>query len=177
MSNVFLTGYRATGKTTVAELIAAALGKEAVDADVFLEQRAGKTIAQIFEEEGEQGFRDRETEVVLELANGEDMVVALGGGAILREENRRALDGRGVTVWLTASPNVIFERMNTDPLTGQRRPALTSAGGLEEIRSLLAVRTPLYQAVADFTVDTDTNTPQQVAEEIVARIRRESAGR
>ncbi len=176
MSNVFLTGYRATGKTTVAELIAAALGKEAVDADVFLEQRAGKTIAQIFQEEGEQGFRDRETEVVQELAHGEDRVVALGGGAILREENRRALEGRGVTVWLTASPNVIFERMNTDPSTGQRRPALTSAGGLEEIRSLLAVRTPLYQAVADFTVDTDTNTPQQVAEEIVARISRESAG-
>ena len=87
-------------------------------------------------------------------------MIALGGGAIVREKNREALQGRGITIWLTASVDVIFERMNTDPLTGQRRPDLTAVGGLEEVRSLLA-RTPLYQAAADFTVDTEQLSPRR----------------
>ncbi len=170
MTNIFLTGYRATGKSTVAILIAEALAKKAIDADVYLEQKAGMTIAEIFAEEGEQGFRDRETEVVKELARRENMVIALGGGAILRKENCEALQGRGITVWLTASAEVIYERMNIDPLTGQRRPALTSAGGLQEIQQLLAQRAPLYFAVADFKVDTQQLSPKDVAAEVVSRI-------
>ena len=170
MGNIFLTGYRATGKTTVAGLIAQALGKETIDADVYLEEQAGMTIAEIFAEEGEQGFRNRETDVVKKLAGRENIVVALGGGAIVREENREALQGRGITVWLMASATVIFERMNTDPLTGQRRPDLTAVGGLEEVRSLLTQRTPLYQAVADFMVDTEQLSPEGVAAEIVSKV-------
>ena len=170
MGNIFLTGYRATGKTTVARLVAQALGKQAIDADVYIEQQAGMTIAEIFTEEGEQGFRNRETIVVQELADRENLVIALGGGAIVREKNREALQGRGITIWLTASADVIFERMNTDPLTGQRRPDLTAVGGLEEVRSLLTQRTPLYQAAADFTVDTEQLSPEDVAAQIVSKI-------
>ncbi|MEC9095343.1 MAG: shikimate kinase [Planctomycetota bacterium] len=170
MSNIFLTGYRATGKTTVANLIADAMGKKAIDADVYLEQKAGMTIAEIFAEEGEQGFRDRETDVVQELAARENMVVALGGGAILRKENCDALKGRGIIVWLTASAKVIDQRMNTDPLTGQRRPNLTSDGGLQEVQELLAKRTPFYQAVADVRVDTEQLSPIEVAVEVVNKI-------
>ena len=88
----------------------------------------------------------------------------------MREENREALQGRGITVWLMASATVIFERMNTDPLTGQRRPDLTAVGGLEEVRSLLTQRTPLYQAVADFMVDTEQLSPEGVAAEIVSKV-------
>ena len=170
MGNIFLTGYRATGKTTVARLVAQALGKQAIDADVYIEQQAGMTIAEIFTEEGEQGFRNRETIVVQELADRENLVIALGGGAIVREKNREALQGRGITIWLRASADVIFERMNTDPLTGQRRPDLTAFGGLEEVRSLLTQRTPLYQAAADFTVDTEQLSPEDVAAQIVSKI-------
>ena len=170
MGNIFLTGYRATGKTTVARLVAQALGKQAIDADVYIEQQAGMTIAEIFTEEGEQGFRNRETIVVQELADRENLVIALGGGAIVREKNREALQGRGITIWLRASADVIFERMNTDPLTGQRRPDLTAFGGLEEVRSLLTQRTPLYQAAADFTVDTEQLSPEDVGAQIVSKI-------
>ncbi|MEL0096771.1 MAG: shikimate kinase [Planctomycetaceae bacterium] len=170
MTNIFLTGYRATGKSSVANLLAIALSKEVVDADVYLEQEAGMTIAEIFALEGEQGFRDRETAIVRELSARENTVIALGGGAVLREENREALRGRGITVWLTASPDVVYERMTTDPLTGQRRPNLTSTGGLQEIHDLLAQRTPLYQQVADFKVDTEGLSPEQVASEVVRQL-------
>ena len=171
MTNIFLTGYRATGKTSVAKLLATELSKEVVDADVYLEQEAGMTIAEIFVTEGEQGFRDRETAVVRELAARENTVIALGGGAVLREENRELLVGQGVTVWLTASPDVIYERMTTDPLTGQRRPNLTSTGGLQEVQDLLAQRTPLYRQVAHHTVDTEGLSPEQVALEVIKQLR------
>jgi len=171
MPNIFLTGYRATGKTSVAQLVAEQLGLEAIDADVFLESEARMTIAEIFEAEGEQGFRERESSVVHQLAQRDELVVALGGGAIVREENRRAIQGRGVTVWLTASPEIIFDRMSTDPLTGKRRPNLTATGGLQEIQQLLEQRNPLYQEVADFSVDTEQMTPAEVAGEIIAKLR------
>ena len=171
MPNIFLTGYRATGKTSVAQLMADQLGLEAIDADVFLESEARMTIAEIFEAEGEQGFRERESSVVHQLAQRDELVVALGGGAIVREENRRAIQGRGVTVWLTASPEIIFDRMSTDPLTGKRRPNLTATGGLQEIQQLLEQRNPLYQEVADFSVDTEQMTPAEVAGEIIAKLR------
>ena len=143
----------------MAQLVADQLGLEAIDADVFLESEARMTIAEIFEAEGEQGFRERESSVVHQLAQRDELVVALGGGAIVREENRRAIQGRGVTVWLTASPEIIFDRMSTDPLTGKRRPNLTATGGLQEIQQLLEQRNPLYQEVADFSVDTEQMTP------------------
>ena len=163
MPNIFLTGYRATGKTSVAQLVADQLGLEAIDADVFLESEARMTIAEIFEAEGEQGFRERESSVVHQLAQRDELVVALGGGAIVREENRRAIQGRGVTVWLTASPKIIFYRMTNDPIKGQRRKNLTATGGLQEIQQLLEQRNPLYQEVADFSVDTEQMTPAAVS--------------
>ena len=171
MTNIFLTGYRATGKTTVANQVATALSMESIDADVFLEQQAGLTIAEIFAAEGEIGFRDRESAIVKQLAAREQLVVALGGGAILREENRQALQRRGITIWLTASAETIFERMSTDPLTGQRRPNLTNTGGLAEVRQLLQQRDPLYQAAADFSVDTEELSPAEVASRIVELVR------
>lgn len=171
MTNIFLTGYRATGKTTVANQVATALSMESIDADVFLEQQAGLTIAEIFAAEGEIGFRDRESAIVKQLAAREQLVVALGGGAILREENRQALQGRGITIWLTASAETIFERMSTDPWTGQRRPNLTNTGGLAEVRELLQQRDPLYQAAADFSVDTEELSPAEVASRIVELVR------
>jgi shikimate kinase len=162
-----LIGYRGTGKTTIARLLAQRCACDWYDADLELERQAGTTIRSVFAAEGEQGFRDREAAVLADLVQRSNCVLALGGGAVLRPANRQALRAL-VVVWLTATPETICRRLACDPSTHERRPPLTSAGGIEEIESLLASREPLYKECADWTVSTDGKTPQQVADEIVA---------
>ena len=160
--NVFLIGYRCTGKTTVAKILADKIGWSWCDADPILEERAGKTIRQIFAEEGEAGFRDRETQTLRELAKRERCIIATGGGVILRPENREILR-TGEVIWLDAEPAVLWKRMQEDATTAERRPNL-SQGGLAEVEELLRVRTPLYRECAHTLVPTDSLTPDQVAE-------------
>ncbi|MCH2611651.1 MAG: shikimate kinase, partial [Pirellulales bacterium] len=128
--NLFLIGYRATGKSTVGKFVADVLERQFFDADVELESMAGKTIAEIFADDGESTFRDLETQTIARLAKFRHCVIALGGGAVMREENRQIICASGKTVWLTASPECIEQRVNADPLTGHRRPHLTTSGGL-----------------------------------------------
>src|SRR5690348_521940 len=109
---IFLIGYRGTGKSSVARHLAAKLGYECVDADEFVERDAGKPISAIFAEEGEEGFRKREAEGVSELSRKRRTVIALGGGSVLREENRKAIAGIGAVVWLIASVDTILERVS-----------------------------------------------------------------
>ena len=163
--NIFLIGYRGCGKTTVARHLAEQLGWPWLDADTVLEERAGKSIKEIFAESGEQAFRDLESAVVADLAAFERHVIALGGGAILREKNRGALAGRGTVAWLQASPETLAARIAADPATAERRPNLTGQGGLAEIRSLLDERTPLYRQCADLIVDAE-RPPAELAREI-----------
>jgi shikimate kinase len=170
--NLLLIGYRGTGKSTVGRLVAESLGLAFTDADAELEKRAGRSIREIFATDGEQAFRDLEAVVVAELCQRNNMVVALGGGAVLRAENRAVIRSRGKrTVWLKAPPAVLFERIAADASTAQRRPNLTTAGGLAEVESLLAARTPYYEECADFTVDTEGKTAEQVAAEVVSLVR------
>ncbi|MGE0609171.1 MAG: shikimate kinase [Pirellulales bacterium] len=166
-SNLILIGYRGTGKSTVAQHLALSLGWDWADADVELELRAGKSIAAIFAEQGEPAFRDLECQVIADLCQRQKTVVAAGGGAVLREENRRAIQAGGRAVWLRASPEAILARVESDAATAQRRPNLTVAGGAAEVRQLLAARTPLYQACATVIIDTDGKTPRQVVDEII----------
>lgn len=168
--NILLIGYRGSGKTTVAQELARRMGCPWLDADVELEKRAGKSIKQIFAESGELAFRDLESAVVADLASRERHIIALGGGAILREQNRQALAGQGFVVWLQASPETLFARISADPTTGERRPNLTAGGGLEEIRTLLDQRTPLYRQCADLVVDADRQDPAAIAAAIVAAL-------
>ena len=162
--NVFLIGYRCTGKTTVAKILAEKLGWSWCDADPILEERAGKTIRQIFADEGEAGFRTRETDTLRELARRERHVIATGGGVVLRPENREIL-GTGKIVWLEAEPSVLWKRMQEDLTTKERRPNL-SQGGLAEIEDLVRVRTPLYRETSHFSVNTANLSPEQVADAI-----------
>src|SRR5262245_25645065 len=104
---VCLIGYRGTGKTTVAQLLSERIGWNWIDADAALEQRAGQSIREIFQQHGEKAFRDLETETVLDLTQRERLVIALGGGAILREQNFRAIR-RGLVIWLQADPSTIW---------------------------------------------------------------------
>ncbi len=166
--NLYLIGYRGSGKSTVARLVAEQLRLAWIDADDELERRAGKTIREIFAESGEQTFRDLESAIVESLASGPAQVVALGGGAVLREENRAAIAKSGKVVWLRARPETLLARIEADATTAQRRPNLTSAGGLAEIEGLLSVRTPVYAACADYVVDVDDVPPEEVAAEIAA---------
>jgi shikimate kinase len=177
-SPIFLIGYRGTGKTSVARELAARLGCEWIDADDVVEREAGKTIAAIFADGGEPAFRELESRAVAELSHPstssgqgkQPTIVALGGGAVLREENRRAIRGVGPVVWLTASVDTILERVSADPTTTSRRPRLTTAGGRSEIEELLAARTPFYRESATLIVDTEGKTVAEVADEIAGKL-------
>lgn len=164
--NLYLIGYRGTGKSTVARLIAEKLGRPCFDADAVIEEQAGRSIRQIFAQEGEAGFRDRESAVLQSLASQRNAVVATGGGVILREPNRRLLR-TGRVIWLTAPPACLWQRLQTDQTTAERRPNL-SRGGLSEIEELLRVRQPLYQECAACVVETENRTPAAVADLVVA---------
>ena len=165
-----LIGYRATGKTTLARLLAERLGWDWIDADVEIERRAGKSIARIFAEQGEPAFRDLEAQVIADLCRRDRLVLAAGGGAPLRPESRRAMREAGKVVWLTARPETILARMSGDTTTTTRRPDLTDKGPLEEIIHLLEVRTPIYQESAHLVVDTEGKTPAELAEEIITKL-------
>jgi shikimate kinase len=170
MSLLVLIGYRATGKTTLAGLLAKRLGWDWIDADVEIERRRGKSIARIFAEDGEPAFRDLEAEVVADLCRRRRLVLAAGGGAPMRPENRRAMKSSGKVVWLKARPETILARMSGDQTTAQRRPNLTEKGPLDEIVHLLCRREPIYRESADLEVDTESKTPEQIVAEILERL-------
>ncbi len=177
--HLYLVGYRGTGKTTIGRLVAAALGWPFVDLDERIEAVAGRSIAAIFADEGEAGFRDRESAALMEAAllplseaergNQNQTVISTGGGIVLREENRRHLKSTGLVVWLRASAETIWARLQADATTAGRRPNL-SGGGLAEIIELLAVRERFYQQIADGSFDTDGRSPEALAATILTRI-------
>jgi shikimate kinase len=169
-STIALIGYRGTGKTTVARLVALRLGYDWIDADVEVELALGMCITEFFEQFGEERFREVEAQVVAALCNRERTVLALGGGAVLREENRRRLADCGMVVWLRASAATLGRRIAHDPTSLGRRPKLTNYGGQNEIEALLAQREPIYRACATLEVDTEDKTPGAVADEIVAAL-------
>jgi shikimate kinase len=168
--NIIFIGYRATGKTTLAKLLAERLDCDWIDADVEIERRAGKSISSIFAEDGEPAFRDLEARVIADLCRRERLVLAAGGGAPLRPESRQIMRQGGTVVWLVASPETILARMSADETTAGRRPNLTKHDPLEEIVQLLVVREPIYRSSAHFSVDTEGKTPKQLVDEILDRL-------
>jgi shikimate kinase len=165
-SLLFLIGARGTGKSTVGRVLAGRLGWSFVDADERIEAAAGMSIAAIFTAEGEAGFRERESAALEYFTQLTRTVVATGGGVVLRPTNRELLRNSGFVAWLIASPEAAWERLQADPATAARRPNLTAAGGLDEVRALIAAREPLYRAIADFVADTDGRSPEAIADAI-----------
>jgi shikimate kinase len=167
---IALIGYRGTGKTTVAQVLARQLGWDWIDSDVEIELQAGKSIAAIFADDGEPAFRDLEAAAVVELCSRERTILALGGGVILREVNRQRLKSCQAVVWLKASVDTLADRIFGDPTTAGRRPNLTNHGGRNEIEQVLAQREPIYRGCATLEVDTDSKEPAEIADEILAAI-------
>jgi shikimate kinase len=153
--SVILIGYRGSGKSTVGRKLADRLWQTFVDLDELIVRRAGRTIREIFEQDGEAAFRDLETAALREVLPLQDHVMALGGGAVLREENRRAIAASGHRViYLRCEPEVLARRIAADPNTAASRPALTSAGSsVDEVQRVLAEREPLYRATMHGELD------------------------
>ncbi len=159
---VTLIGYRRGGKSTVAPLLARSLDCPWVDSDDVIEREAGCSIREIFEREGEAGFRSREANVLARLLKIDPLVLSAGGGAILAEENRRQMKSAGAVVWLQADVATLAERLQRDTASGTRRPSLTGLAIDQEISDVLAVRTPLYEDAATFVVPTDGKSPEEI---------------
>ncbi len=164
--NVFLIGLMGSGKTTVGRRLAALLDKPFLDSDHEIEQRTGVGIPLIFEIEGEAGFRQRETRMIAELTQLENVVLATGGGAVLSEENRAALRGRGRVVYLHADLETLVKRTRKD----RNRPLLQTADPRGKMTQLLEAREPLYRATAHLVVNTGQRSAQAVAREIATRL-------
>jgi shikimate kinase len=150
------------GKTTIGRLLAHKLKLEFVDSDQEIEERTGANIPWIFDVEGEEGFRDREQRVIAELTQRAGILLATGGGAILRPENRLALAGRGIVIYLYTSLEQQIERTGRD----RNRPLLQGVDPAETLRNLMAVRDPLYREIADYVIETDGLTARHVAQSI-----------
>lgn len=169
--NIVLTGFMGTGKTTVGKTLAEWVTFDFADMDSLIEKEAGKTIPEIFAEKGEAGFRQQEKETAQRLARGSKQVIATGGGTVKDPENMKALGEAGVIVCLTASVDTILQRTEAQG----KRPLLDEAGADRRaaVEKLLAERDSLYRE-ADYIIETDGKTPDEVAGEIFSRFELDS---
>jgi shikimate kinase len=166
MKNIILTGFMGTGKTAVGREIGRILQMNLVDIDTEIENSEKMTINSIFEQFGEDRFREIETEMIKKKACMKNVVISTGGGAVLKQENMDMLRENGVIVCLRAAPETILRRTGSS----EDRPLLKVEDPLQKIHDLLNSREPFY-AQADIMIDTEEKTPLQIAEEIIDRVK------
>ena len=171
MGNIFLVGMMGSGKTTLGRALAHRLDMEFVDTDRVLVERTGVPVATIFEIEGEEGFRRRESAVLAEVAGREGVVVATGGGAVLSAENREFMRAHGTVVYLRARLDGLWERTRHDAT----RPLLQTPDPRATLAAILAVREPLYREVAHVTVDTGAQSASTLVTRVLAALRKAEA--
>lgn len=164
--NIFFIGLMGSGKTTIGRALSRKLNRHFIDSDHEIEKRTGVSVPTIFEIEGEHGFRDRETEVIADLVNANNVVLATGGGAILRSENRRLLKENGTVIYLRAPVEELFARTSRD----RNRPLLQTPDPMARLKELVIVRDPLYQETAHLVVDTNRQSVQQLVSDIEDRL-------
>ena len=167
--SIVLIGYRGCGKTTIGRRLADRLWQPFADTDEMIVRKAGKTIADIFEQHGEAHFRELETQSVKEACALEEHVIAMGGGALVRDENRKLLKGAGhKVIYLKCDPRELLKRIQADARSPDARPPLTpQGGGLEEIKGVLAEREPIYRSEMTAELDVTHLTPEDACVYIV----------
>ncbi len=163
--NIYLIGLMGVGKTTIGKQLARAVSYPFYDSDKIIEQITGVDIPTIFAYEGESGFRDREQEVIEQLTAQQGIVMATGGGAVIREQNRKLLAEHGFVVYLQCSISKILQRTKHDT----QRPLLKTDNPRQKLEQLLAEREPLYRSCADFTIDTGIMTSKAVVKAILSQ--------
>lgn len=163
IDRIFLVGLMGAGKSTIGKQLAKVLHKDFVDSDREIESHTGVSIPLIFELEGEEGFRRRESEMIDKLTQQPDTVLATGGGAILNEVNRKVLRERGFVVYLHATVEQLLERTRMD----RNRPLLQTEDPKARLEALLLQRDPLYRDVADITIDTGLVSIREVVQQLV----------
>ena len=171
-TNIVLIGFMGCGKSSVGKRLAGRLELEFLDSDDLISVRAGKTITEIFDSEGEENFRERETEVLRSIDGSAGIVLAKGGGSILREENRELLRRIGIVIWLHADPESLFERASRR----RKRPLLDVENPRGTFRDLLESRMPLYENTAFVKVDATGLSHDQTLEAILLALDKMSKG-
>jgi len=169
-SNVALIGFMGVGKTVVGKALARKLNWEFIELDSLIEQKAGKPIAEIFQQDGEIVFRGLEIEVTKEIAREKNLVIACGGGIVLNKINIDRLKEEGIIVYLTASPRVILKRVSSEE--GQR-PLLEIDNPTLTIRELLRFRKPFYERAADIKIDTSKLNVDEVVKKLIEKMKRD----
>lgn len=164
--SIYLVGPMGAGKSTIGRLLSNELALEFHDSDKVIEERCGANIPWIFDMEGEQGFREREQQVIDELTQIPNIILATGGGAVTRPINRQHLSARGTVVYLCTSVKQQLERTLKD----KNRPLLQTENPEAVLKALFAERDPLYREVADIIIETDHHSPRWVVQEIKRQI-------
>ena len=164
--NIFLIGFMGVGKSTVSDYLSKILASPQVEMDQVIVNKEHMSINKIFEEYGEEYFRNCETNLLIELQKKNNQIVSCGGGVAMREINVREMKKNGRVVLLTASPETILERVKDS----DERPLLRGRKNTEYISELMEIRRPKYRAAADIIVDTDHKNVEEIAEEIVGKL-------
>jgi shikimate kinase len=168
--NIFLIGYRCTGKTTVGQFLAGRLERLFFDTDLELVKEQGMSISDIVGKRGWAAFREIEKQMIRSACERDHQVVATGGGAVLDEENVKQMKSSGLLVWLRADIKTIEKRILQDDTTRDFRPSLTPKGSIEEIEETLLMRNPYYEKAMDFLVDTDVMEVEAICDTIIRKI-------
>jgi len=166
-SSIALIGFMGTGKTVVGKALAEKLGKEFIELDALIERKAGKTIPEIFQQDGEIAFRELEIEVAREVSQKRNVIIACGGGIVLNKINIDRLKKESLIVYLTASSEVILGRTSSDR---NERPLLEATDKASEVRRLLRFRKPFYERAAEITIDTSKLDIDSVAGKIISKL-------
>ena len=167
-NNIALIGFMGAGKSVTGRALAQVLKREFVDTDETIEKKAGMTISAIFAQQGEDAFRDLESEAVRQACSGQERVIACGGGTVLRQKNIEVLRGSALIIYLAARPEAILQRVGD----GKTRPLLKEGNRSATMTELLRARQPLYEKAADIIIDTTDIDTSTVVKKILSELDR-----
>ena len=165
-NNIVLIGFMGTGKSAISKGLNKKYGLDIIDTDALIEKREGRKISKIFEENGEEYFRNLETELLKELASSDNLVISCGGGMALRDENAALMKEAGTVFLLSATPETIYHRVKGN----NNRPLLRGHMNVEYIGELLEKRLPKYEAAADVVIDVNYRSVDDICKEIYSRL-------